>query len=153
MISSTRSRWCTTSPRTSRCEPPGPDVEGMGGAVEVPGGASARELSRRSRQPLERVNHVYASSTISRKTPTPGVPPVEQVNLHARDIRDLNERILKAEGWETIPTILKIGATALIEKLSNLVNISVGRNDRDETIVYVGGENLVQGEVSGRSRR
>lgn len=72
---------------------------------------------------------------------------VETINLYARDIRDLNERILKAEAVGDNPNDLKDKRDALIEKLSDIVNISVGRSDRDELIVYIGGENLVQGEV------
>lgn len=72
---------------------------------------------------------------------------VDQINLYARDIRDLNERILKAEALGDNPNDLKDKRDALIEKLSGIVNVSVGRSDRDETIVYIGGENLVQGEV------
>ncbi|MCU0822527.1 MAG: flagellar hook-associated protein FlgK [Spirochaetes bacterium] len=72
---------------------------------------------------------------------------VEQINMYARDIRDLNERILKAEALGDNPNDLKDSRDALIEKLSEIVNISVGRNDKDEMIVYIGGENLVQGEI------
>jgi len=72
---------------------------------------------------------------------------VEQVNLYARDIRDLNERILKAEALGDNPNDLKDKRDALIEKLSEIVNISIGRSDKDELIVYIGSENLVQGEV------
>ena len=72
---------------------------------------------------------------------------VEQINMYARDLRDLNERILKSEALGDNPNDLKDRRDALIEKLSEIVNISVGRNDKDETIVYIGGENLVQGEI------
>ncbi len=72
---------------------------------------------------------------------------VEQINMYARDLRDLNERILKAEALGDNPNDLKDSRDALIEKLSEIVNISVGRSDRDETIVYIDGENLVQGEI------
>ncbi len=72
---------------------------------------------------------------------------VNEINLHARDIRDLNERILKAEALGDNPNDLKDKRDALIEKLSSLVNITVGRSDKDETIVYISGENLIQGEV------
>ncbi|MBN2157816.1 MAG: flagellar hook-associated protein FlgK [Spirochaetes bacterium] len=72
---------------------------------------------------------------------------VNQINLYGMEIRDLNERILKAEALGDNPNDLKDRRDALIEKLSELVNISVGRSDRDETIVYISGENLVQGEV------
>lgn len=72
---------------------------------------------------------------------------VAQINIYGRDIRDLNERILKAEALGDNPNDLKDRRDALIEKLSELVNISVGRSDTDETIVYIGSENFVQGEV------
>lgn len=72
---------------------------------------------------------------------------VEQINMYAKDIRDLNERILKAEALGDNPNDLKDRRDALIEKMSEIVDISVGRSDKDETIVYIGGENLVQGEI------
>jgi flagellar hook-associated protein 1 FlgK len=72
---------------------------------------------------------------------------VDQINMFAKDIRDLNERILKAEALGDKPNDLKDRRDALIEKLSELVDISVGRSDKDETIVYIGSENLIQGEI------
>jgi flagellar hook-associated protein 1 len=72
---------------------------------------------------------------------------VEQINMYARDIRDLNERILKSQALGDNPNDLMDRRDALIEKMSEIVDISVGRSDKDETIVYIGGENLVQGEI------
>ncbi len=72
---------------------------------------------------------------------------VNQINMYAKDVRDLNERILKAEALGDNPNDLKDRRDALIEKMSELVNISVGRSDKDEIIVYISGENLVQGEI------
>lgn len=72
---------------------------------------------------------------------------VNQINLYGKELRDLNERILKAEALGDNPNDLRDRRDALIERLSVLVNISVGRSDKDETIVYISGENLVQGEV------
>ncbi len=72
---------------------------------------------------------------------------VNQINMYARDIRDLNERILKTEAVGDKPNDLMDRRDALIEKLSTLVDISVGRSDKDELMVYIGGENLIQGEV------
>jgi flagellar hook-associated protein 1 FlgK len=71
----------------------------------------------------------------------------EQLNMYARDIRDLNERILKSEAVGDNPNDLKDRRDALIEKMSELADISVGRSDKDEIIVYMGAENFVQGEV------
>ncbi len=72
---------------------------------------------------------------------------VEEINNYAASIRDLNERIMKSEAVGDNPNDLRDKRDALIEKLSTIVNISVGRSDKDETIVYIGSENLVQGEV------
>jgi len=72
---------------------------------------------------------------------------VAEINMYAKDVRDLNERILKAEAVGDNPNDLKDRRDALIEKMSEIVNISVGRSDKDEIIVYIDGENLVQGEV------
>ena len=72
---------------------------------------------------------------------------VDEINKYAESIRDLNERIMKSEAVGDNPNDLRDRRDALIEKLSTIVNISVGRSDKDETIVYIGSENLVQGEV------
>ncbi|HPA72581.1 MAG TPA: flagellar hook-associated protein FlgK [Spirochaetota bacterium] len=72
---------------------------------------------------------------------------VNEINSIGRNIRDLNVRILKAEALGDQPNDLRDRRDALIEQLSNLVNIAVGRSDRDETIVYISGENFIQGEI------
>jgi flagellar hook-associated protein 1 len=72
---------------------------------------------------------------------------VNEVNNYAREIRDLNERILKSQALGNNPNDLLDRRDALVEKLSKIVHVSVGRTDKDELIVYIGSENLVQGEV------
>lgn len=72
---------------------------------------------------------------------------VAQINMFGRDIRDLNERILKAEALGDKPNDLMDKRDALIEQLSQIVNISLGRTDKDELIVYIDGENFVQGPL------
>jgi len=72
---------------------------------------------------------------------------VNKINSYARDIKDLNVRILKSEALGDNPNDLKDRRDALIEKLSEIINISVGRGDKDELIVYIGSENLIQGEI------
>ena len=72
---------------------------------------------------------------------------VTQINIYASDIRDLNERIQKSEALGDSPNDLKDRRDALVEKLSNIVNVSVGRSDKDEVMVYIDGENLVQGPI------
>lgn len=94
------------------------------------------------------VNTVYNQLTELRRDANRQIEHrVEQVNMIARDIRDLNERILKAEALGDKPNDLKDRRDALIEELSGIADISVGRSDKDETIVYIGSENLVQGEI------
>jgi flagellar hook-associated protein 1 FlgK len=72
---------------------------------------------------------------------------VNLVNIYANEIRDLNERILKSEALGDRPNDLMDKRDAAIEKLSGLVDISVGRSDKDEIMVYIAGENLIQGEI------
>ncbi|MCU0847140.1 MAG: flagellar hook-associated protein FlgK [Spirochaetes bacterium] len=94
------------------------------------------------------VKHVYSQLYELRQNANLQIAHrVDMVNMYARDIRDLNERILKAEALGDNPNDLKDKRDALIEKLSDIVDISVGRSDKDELIVYIGGENLVQGEI------
>lgn len=72
---------------------------------------------------------------------------VNEINMYGRDIRDLNERILKAEAVGDQPNDLKDRRDAIIEKLSEIVKVTVGRTDKDEVIVYIGSQNFVQGEI------
>ncbi len=72
---------------------------------------------------------------------------VERINTLSYNIRDLNERILKSQALGDNPNDLMDRRDALIEELSQIADISVGRSDRDEMIVYLGAENLIQGEV------
>ncbi len=72
---------------------------------------------------------------------------VNEINNYASGIRDLNERILKSEALGDNPNDLRDRRDAMVERLSELVNITVGRSDRDEVMVYISGENLVQGQI------
>ncbi len=110
---------------------------------------AAREVVKEKAVNLtEEVKHVYRQLDELRLDANRQVEHrVRQINMYAGDIRDLNERILKAEAVGDNPNDLKDRRDALIEKLSEMVNISVGRTDKDETIVYIGSENLVQGEI------
>ena len=72
---------------------------------------------------------------------------IQQINNHAGEIRDLNERILKIITLGDNPNDLLDRRDALLEKLSELVNVRIGRSDRDELIVFIGEQALIQGEV------
>jgi flagellar hook-associated protein 1 len=94
------------------------------------------------------VRHVYSQLRELRLNANNQVEHrVGRINELAQNIRDLNERILKSEALGDNPNDLRDRRDALIEDLSKIADISVGRSDRDETIVYLGAENLVQGEI------
>ena len=77
---------------------------------------------------------------------------VSRINNYAREISDLNQRIVKAEAVGDRPNDLLDRRDAVIEKLAELIDISVSRSDRDEIIVYTNGENLVQGGIVRQMR-
>ncbi len=110
---------------------------------------STREVVKeKSVQLANEVNNIYRQLFELREDANRQVEhQVEQINMYARDIRNLNERIQKAESLGDNPNDLKDKRDALVEKLSSIVNISVGRTDKDEVIVYIDGEDLVQGSV------
>ncbi len=78
------------------------------------------------------------------------IADVDRVNSLAGEIRDLNERILKIQTLGDQPNDLMDRRDAAVEKLSELVNIQVGRGDKDELIVFIGEQALVQGEIQRR---
>lgn len=75
---------------------------------------------------------------------------VNRLNDMASEVRDLNERILKSEALGDNPNDLKDRRDQILQEMSKLGDISVERLDKDELIVYLGGEMLVQGEVKHR---
>ncbi|MES0490356.1 MAG: flagellar hook-associated protein FlgK [Leptospirales bacterium] len=75
---------------------------------------------------------------------------VNEINNISTEIRDLNERILKSKAIGDSPNDLMDRRDMLIEKLSQLADISVSRLDKDEIMVYIGGEMLIQGESQNR---
>ncbi len=75
---------------------------------------------------------------------------VERINSLANEIRDLNERILKIEALGDKPNDLKDRRDKAIEDLSHIVDINIGRADRDEIFVFIGDQALVQGEIQRR---
>jgi flagellar hook-associated protein 1 FlgK len=110
---------------------------------------STREVTKEKAVHLaNEVNNIYRQLYDLREDANRQVAQrVEQVNLYAREIRDLNERIQKSEALGDRPNDLLDKRDAFVEKLSTIVDISVGRSDKDEHIVYIGGENLVQGNI------
>ena len=68
-----------------------------------------------------------------------------QVMNLAENIRTLNEKINKSEALGDIPNDLYDRRDKSIEELSSLVDITVGRSDKDEFMVFIGQQILVQG--------
>ncbi len=72
---------------------------------------------------------------------------VKLINTYAKEIQDLNDKIIKLEALGDKPNDLLDRRDAIIEKLSSLVNIRVGRGDKDEVFVFIGEQVLVQGQI------
>lgn len=73
---------------------------------------------------------------------------VEQVNNYAKQIADVNAEIVKSKALGDSPNDLLDRRDLLVDKLSQLVNITTDRRDNDEFMVHVDGFVLVQGSVS-----
>jgi flagellar hook-associated protein 1 FlgK len=75
---------------------------------------------------------------------------VSKLNTLASEVRDLNEKILKSEALGDRPNDLMDRRDQLIQELSQMANISVSRTELSGSIVYIGSEVLVQGEVHNK---
>ena len=71
---------------------------------------------------------------------------VGEVNLLAKKIAHLNDRILKVEAMGDNPNDLYDQRDLLIDRLSKIVDVQISREDPDEMIIFIGGRHLVQGQ-------
>jgi len=71
---------------------------------------------------------------------------VNEINDLVKQIAHLNREILRSEAAGDNPNDLWDRRDSLVEKLSQMVNIHIGRSDKDEFMVYIEGKNLVQGK-------
>jgi flagellar hook-associated protein 1 FlgK len=71
---------------------------------------------------------------------------VEQVNDFTTRIADLNREIAKSKALGDSPNDLMDQRDLLVEKLGNLIPITVDQRDKDEFMVHVDGLILVQGK-------
>ncbi|MGJ4787558.1 MULTISPECIES: flagellar hook-associated protein FlgK [Leptospira] len=67
------------------------------------------------------------------------------LNTIGENIRTLNERIAKSEALGDRPNDLYDKRDALLQELSGLTDITIGRSDEDELMVFIGQQILVQG--------
>lgn len=72
---------------------------------------------------------------------------VQLINNYAKEIQELNIKITKLQALGDNPNDLLDRRDQIIEKLSSLVNIRVGRGDKDEVFVFLGEQALVQGQI------
>ncbi len=73
---------------------------------------------------------------------------VKQVNNLAEQIAKINGEIVRSEGLGDNPNDLLDRRDFLVEKLANLVNVTVVDSDPDEFMVHTGGEVLIQGDLA-----
>lgn len=73
---------------------------------------------------------------------------VKQVNSYTRQIADLNGEIVRSRGMGDNPNDLLDRRDLLVDKLSQLINISTDNRDSDEFMVHVDGRVIVQGSIS-----
>ncbi|MCC5814309.1 MAG: flagellar hook-associated protein FlgK [Leptospira sp.] len=69
-----------------------------------------------------------------------------KLNGIAESIRTLNERIGKSEALGDMPNDLYDRRDALLQELSGITDINIGRSDEDELMVFIGQQILVQGQ-------
>lgn len=75
---------------------------------------------------------------------------VNEINNMAEEIRNLNVQIVKSEAMGDFPNDMYDKRDLLVDKLAKIVDIKVERNNKHEVIIYIGAENLVQGEHVNR---
>ncbi|MEM7181324.1 MAG: flagellar hook-associated protein FlgK [Spirochaetota bacterium] len=73
------------------------------------------------------------------------VSRTEMLNSLAGTVRDLSVRIAKAEAMGDQPNDLYDKRDKAVEEMSALADINVGRSDKDEFMVFVGQQVMVQG--------
>ncbi len=118
-------------------------------AANFPSEQAHREVVlEKARSLTTRINDIHNKLTDLRNRSENEIEAeVAQINSLATEIRDLNEKILKVETLGDEPNDLKDHRDHAVEKLASIVDINVGRGDKDELIVFIGEQALVQGEV------
>ena len=72
---------------------------------------------------------------------------VNRINDIANSIKDLNTEIVKQQALGQSPNDLLDRRDLLVDELSSLANVDIKSMDPDETMIYIGGRALVQGNV------
>jgi len=109
--------------------------------------ATRKVVKEQSETLAKTINHHFEElKAIQNNIENAIIIKVKEINNIAKKIRDLNVEIQRALNLGDNPNDLMDKRDLLIEKLSQIVNINVERNEKDEFIVYIGSEHLVQGE-------
>lgn len=72
---------------------------------------------------------------------------VNKINNVINTIKDLNTEIVKQESLGRNPNDLLDRRDLFIEELSSIVNLEIKTTDPDETMIYIGGRSLIQGNI------
>lgn len=117
--------------------------------AQFPEEMSHRELVRtRGREVTFRMRDTFQKlSDLRRQADFEFEVTVGRINDMATQIRDLNDRIMKAQAVGDRPNDLMDKRDAIVQELSKLADITLEKQDPDEFVVYLGGEMLVQGRV------
>ncbi len=92
------------------------------------------------------INQQYKSlHAISDQVNSDIIATVDQVNDYSRQIAALNGEIVRSQAMGDNPNDLMDRRDLLVEKLGNLVNVTVDSSDPDEFMVHTNGHVLVQG--------
>ncbi len=109
--------------------------------------ASRAELIQRALAVTDTFKHNFGSLSDLRNNAEQLVGQrVNEINNMAEEIRGLNVQIVKSEAMGDFPNDMYDKRDLLVDKLAKIVDIKVERNNKHEVIIYVGAENLVQGE-------
>lgn len=73
---------------------------------------------------------------------------VKQVNSYTRQIAEINNEIVRVRGMGDNPNDLMDRRDLLVDKLSELVNVTTDRRDPDEFFIHVDGKVIVQGGIA-----
>ncbi|TGN17170.1 flagellar hook-associated protein FlgK [Leptospira idonii] len=71
---------------------------------------------------------------------------VNHLNTVAENIKSLNEKITKSQALGDNPNDLLDRRDELLQELAGMVDITIGRSDEDELMVFIGQQILVQGQ-------
>ncbi len=109
--------------------------------------ATRNVLVQRTETVTGTLNHMYSQMSFMRENTNSLVEiKVNRVNELAGFIADLNSKILQIEALGDNPNDWLDQRDMYVEELSNITDIDIKSLDPDETIIYIGGRHLIQGD-------